>query len=200
MLRLSEDQLSSILSKRKDSIPFIPSYDLQSHITGSLELAAINRLDSALITALNLGLKALRKNDGTRKPYERIEQAISLVWLACNDPEAFEMTTAIPMGGYRPKGSGGQIKSEGAKSGYPDFLMDLPKNGFHGLRIEIKRFCKSAKPSEEQEEWLTRLGGHGYHAVLCRGHMATINVMAEYLGVSKPYSGNLVPGWATQTY
>ena len=197
MLRLSEDQLESILSRRGAPAAAVPesSYNLSQHITSALELAAVHRIESALITTLKLGLKALNKKDDSPKPYERMEQVIALVWLACHHPKPFSLTTATPMGGYRPDGAGGQMKGEGAKSGYPDLLMDFPLGGFHGLRIEMKRFCKSAKPSDEQLDWLTSLAGQGYRAVLCRGHQAAIHVMATYLGVPSPIGAEALPQW-----
>jgi hypothetical protein len=55
----------------------------------------------------------------------------------------------------------------GLKSGYPDLLMDMACNGYHGLRIEMKKYSKLAMPSAEQIEWLNRLSKQGYLAVLC---------------------------------
>lgn len=202
MLRLSEDQLESILSRRGSpaGVPLETSYNLPRHITAAIELATIHRCDAALITTLNLGLKAFKKNDGSPKPHERMEQVIGLIWLACNHPEAFSMTTATPMGGYRPDGAGGQMKGEGAKSGYPDLLMDIARGGFHGLRIEMKRFSKDAKPSKEQLDWLKGLAKHGYRAVLCSGHQAAIHVMATYLGVPSPINAQALPDWAVRYF
>lgn len=88
------------------------------------------------------------------------------------------------------------MKGEGAKSGYPDLLMDIARGGFHGLRIEMKKFCKSAKPSEDQGGWLQRLSAQGYRAVLCRGHQAAIHVMATYLGIPSPVDVRWLPEWS----
>lgn len=202
MLRLSEDQLESILSRRGSPAGKVPeaSYNLPHHITSAIELATIHRVDSALTTTLKLGLKAFRKNDGSPKPHERMEQVIGLVWLACHHPEAFSMTTATPMGGYRPDGAGGQMKGEGAKCGYPDLLMDIPSGGFHGLRIEMKRFSKDAKRSEDQIDWLERLATHGYRAVLCCGHQAAVHVMATYLGLPSPIDAEALPEWSVKYF
>lgn len=201
MLKLSEEQLSGIYARRGHSRAIHPPlYNLQKFIVDSLELCQIHQLKSPLINTLNIGLKDLQKNDSKPKPYERIEQAIALVWLACNNSEAFDHTTAIPLGGYRPKGAGGQVKAEGCKAGYPDFLMDVPMNGYHGLRIEMKKHCKSANPSEDQLDWLTRLSRQGYRAVLCRGHQAAVYELASYLSMRPPYNLTDLPEWAIQTY
>lgn len=206
-LRFTEEQLlahqqrlSRTKKPRATPVAKPRNYDLQQHIVSALELGTRCRPGSPLIVTLNIGLKALVKDDGTPKPYERIEQAIALLWLECTAPEAFAVTTANPMGGYRPDGAGGQIRGEGAKLGYPDLLMDRARLGYHGLRIEMKKFCPSAKPSEEQHDWLTRLSKEGFRAVLCRGHQAAIYVFAEYLGLSTPFSKNDLPEWAIQYY
>lgn len=201
MLRLSENQLTDIKSRRtQNGESTYPHYDLPRFIIDSLELAQLHKLSSPLITTLNIGLSALQANNIKRKPYESVEQAISLVWLACNNTEAFDLTTATPMGGYRPKGAGGQMKGEGAKPGYPDLLMDMPMNGYHGLRIEMKKFCKSAKASAVQVKWLSTLNRYGYRAVLCRGHQAAIYEIAAYLGMNAPYKRSHLPGWAIEIF
>jgi len=177
-LRFTKAQLLAhqqrVTGEKLATVPNPGVYDLQKHIVSGLELGARLCPGSPLIVTLNLGLKALLRHDGKPKPYEKIEQALALLWLECTSPQAFSMTTANPMGGYRPDGAGGQIRGEGAKLGYPDLLMDLPRRGYHGLRIEMKKFSISAKPSLEQDAWLTRLAAEGYRAVICRGHQAAI--------------------------
>jgi len=203
-LRFTEEQLIEY-NERKASMSAqikraIPDYDLQKYIVDSLEQG--NRIcpASPFIVTLNLGLKALLRNDSKPKPYERIEQAIALLWLECNAPDAFSVTTANPLGGYRPNGSGGQIKGEGAKLGYPDLLMDKPCNSYHGLRIEMKKYAKSAQPSADQKDWLSKLAAQGYLAVLCRGHQAAISVFCQYLDMSQPDYIPGIPPWAIKQY
>jgi hypothetical protein len=153
---------------------------------------------SPLITTLRYGLKQLTKaksgEPGIRVGYEAIEQAMFLLWMEMNHPEVYRCTTAVPMGGYRPNGSGGQMKGEGAKVGFPDIVCDRPTGGWHGLRIEMKKFDRTAKPSSDQLDWLTLLGAHGYRSVLCRGHQAAILICAAYLGV--PGIECHLPDWA----
>ncbi len=202
MLRLSEDQLKTILDRRKKVIaPVVEEpYDLALAISSAIETGNRYSVDSALITSLKLGLKAIRKTDGSPKPYERMEQVIGLVWLACNDRKAYMMTTATPMGGYRPSGAGGQMKGEGAKSGYPDLLIDVPRGGYHGLRIEMKRFDKTANASDDQLRWLNDLATEGYRAILCRGHQALIHSLATYLGIKTPIDADRLPSWAIEVF
>lgn len=178
-------------------------YDLGKFIVDGLELAIRSGISCAVspqITTLNLGLKALSDTKVKSKPYERIEQALTLLWLHCTDLQSYSMTTANPMGGYRPDGAGGQMKGEGAKSGYPDLLMDRARNGYHGLRIEMKKYNRNTKPSEDQETWLTNLSREGFKVVCCRGHQAAIWVIAEYLGLLPVGEVPKFPDWCITEY
>jgi hypothetical protein len=164
-----------------------------------LEAGIVEVPYSPLLVTLKTGLKSLSVPNAKSRPFERVEQAIGLVWLEINDPDAFSMTTATPFGGYRPRGAGGQLRGEGVRAGYPDILMDKPMNGFHGLRIEMKKFSSQAYPTEDQKNWLTKLAAQGYSAVLCRGHQSMITVMAEYLGIPLKQNFSL-PDWAIVKY
>lgn len=51
---------------------------------------------------------------------------------------------------------------EGAKKGWPDITLPVPRGGFNGLFLELKR--KGNKPSNEQVDLLNALKKHGYCA------------------------------------
>lgn len=204
-LRLSEAQFKALqnrgLSANKNKEVLTPQdYDIQKHIVTTLDRAAVLRDKSPLLVTLSLGLKAIQSDQCKSKPFERVEQALALYWLKNSCPHAFSMTTATPMGGFRPNGAGGQMKGEGAKPGYPDLLMDVPRHNYHGLRIEMKKYSLSAKPSMDQTQWLTMLAKEGYCSVLCRGHQAAIQVFREYLNI--PFDSNYadLPKWCIQYY
>lgn len=140
-----------------------------------------------LVVNLRLGLRQLEKKISqlnttpVRVPLESIEQALSLLWLKKNHPVEYSLTTAVPLGGHRSKGAGGQMKGEGSKPGYPDILMDFPAKKYHGLRIEMKARSPSKHPSDDQLFWLTNLSRLGYATFLCRGHRAAIAAFSSYL-------------------
>lgn len=172
-------------------------YDLPTYIVSGIEMGLQTAPASPLIVTLKNGLKDLQNPSIERKPYERIEQALALVWLECNAPYPFSLTTSTPFGGFRPNGAGGQMKGEGAKKGYPDILMDLPRKNFHGLRIELKRFDRQAVLSEDQKSWLTLLAAENYCAVQCWGHQAVIKVFSDYLDIGCRCEP---PGWTIKYF
>jgi hypothetical protein len=213
MLRFTEAQLAAHqkriaggVSTRMQQKVKNDEYDLAKYIVDALELGLIKSPASPLIVTLQYGLKQVQsssKPQSSKKspvPYERIEQAIALLWLECTDVDSFEVTTAIPFGGYRPDGAGGQIKGEGAKKGYPDVLVDKPSNGYHGLRIEMKKYCPNAHPTEEQDCWLKKLSRNGYRVALCRGHKSAIQVFSSYLGIPTSIKADDLPAWAITYY
>jgi hypothetical protein len=151
------------------------------------------------LTGLKTGLRAL-DNPERHTPWEDLEQQITVLWLDITHPEAYAMTTAIPLGGLRPSGVGGSLKGQGVKLGYPDLLIDFPSVGKHGLRIEMKKFSKSASPSKEQVPWLERLSQQGYGSYVCKGHAAAIRVIKQYIKVQSTYILPESPDWATVRY
>lgn len=92
--------------------------------------------------------------------------------------------TAIPHGGARHPVVAAKLKAEGVRKGYPDYLLDVARQGFHGLRIELKR--TNAKPSDtadEQHDWHDRLRAAGYRVDLCKGWEDAWRVLCDYLGI-----------------
>lgn len=92
--------------------------------------------------------------------------------------------TAIPNGGDRHGAVAAKMKAEGVKKGYPDYLLDVPRGDFHGLRIELKRI--NASPSDtkpEQKAWHARLRDAGYRVEVCKGWEAAWAVLCDYLSI-----------------
>jgi len=72
-----------------------------------------------------------------------------------------------------------RMKREGQKKGVPDLVLACPRNGYHGLFIELK--TAKGRVSPEQSEWLQQLSEQGYRAEVCRGADAAIKTLQEYL-------------------
>lgn len=75
---------------------------------------------------------------------------------------------------------GARNKAQGVKAGVPDLFFPVPRGGFHGLFIEMKR-ADGGRVSEDQRGWLEALRRQGYMAVVCKGFDAAKNVLIDYL-------------------
>ena len=120
------------------------------------------------------------------KVSEDQEQAWLFQWARRNEKEIPELAWlfAIPNGGHRSKRTAALLKLTGVKRGVPDIFLPLPRNGYHGLWIEMKSLAKSARPSPEQLEWIQYLEAQGYQAVVCHGFESARDTILEYLGAS----------------
>ena len=90
----------------------------------------------------------------------------------------------VPNGGKRSKRVAAGLKHSGVKSGYPDLLIDIARNGYHGLRIELKDESGGIT-SDEQKERLAMLSDEGYLAVVRSGYKAAFNEILNYMGLGK---------------
>lgn len=116
----------------------------------------------------------------------RLMQAVRLH--ESRHPELSNLT-AIPNGGDRHGAVAAKMKAEGVRKGYPDYLLDVPRGDFHGLRIELKRI--NASPSDtktEQRDWHARLRAQGYRVEVCKGWEAAWAVICDYLSITNRIS------------
>ncbi len=90
------------------------------------------------------------------------------------------MLFAVPNGGNRNIITAKKLKAEGVKAGVPDLCLPIPRGGYHGLFIEMKRQKKS-QVSPEQIAWLSALRGQGYRAEMCLGATEAWEVIQEYM-------------------
>ena len=92
----------------------------------------------------------------------------------------------VPNEGKRKPWTGARMKAEGLKKGVPDICLPVPRNGYHGLYIEMK--SAGGKLRKEQKEWLERLGRNGYLAVTCHGFEEARDLILAYLqGTMSPW-------------
>ena len=103
-------------------------------------------------------------------PLEEIEQEHVFLWASMEErayPE-LAMLYAIPNGGKRAIKTAVALKKQGVKRGVPDMCLPVPRGGFNGLYIELKR-VKGGTVSDEQREWIAALNTQGYKAIVCHG-------------------------------
>jgi hypothetical protein len=68
----------------------------------------------------------------------------------------------------------------GVKAGVSDLFLPVPRGGFHGLWIEMKR-VSGGRASKEQREWLGDMIRQGYAAQICYGWKEASEALKKYL-------------------
>lgn len=125
---------------------------------------------------------ARRANDMYRLVSEDEEQIAIFKWARLQEslyPELKQLHH-IPNGGLRSKATAAKLKAMGVKPGVPDMCLPVPRNGCHGLYIELKR-REGGVISPAQGKWLEDLYNNGYQASVCYGADEAIKVIKEYL-------------------
>lgn len=99
------------------------------------------------------------------KKSETTEQIILFNWTKTIEhilPE-LKLMYHVPNEGKRKNGA--VLKAMGMKSGVPDVVLPVVKNGFPGLYIEMK--FKNNKTTPEQAAFMTALRQQGYQTAVC---------------------------------
>lgn len=86
----------------------------------------------------------------------------------------------IPNGGRRDAITGARLKAEGVVAGVPDIFLAVPRQGFHGLYVELKR-QKGGSLESSQEDIIARLRQAGYRVEVCKGWWEAREVIENYL-------------------
>ena len=118
----------------------------------------------------------------TTYPTEDAEQMALFRWASLAAPVHPELALLfhIPNGGSRGKAEAGRFRAMGVKAGVPDLFLPVPRGGYHGLFVEMKR-TKGGRVSREQQAWLEALRFRGYAAAVCRGWEVAARVIEWYI-------------------
>ncbi len=113
---------------------------------------------------------------------EHDQQVSIFQWADMMSEKHFELDLlfAIPNGGFRHKATARRLKAEGVKSGVPDMCLPVPRSGFNGLYIELKKKSNSSVPAN-QKWWLKMLSKQGYFTIVCRGEEEAKKAIVDYL-------------------
>lgn len=124
----------------------------------------------------------MRQTDQLPLATEEAEQIALMRWAAYQEGlyPALKKLYHIPNGGKRGKAEAGRFKAMGVKRGVPDLFLAEPRDGYHGLYIEMKR-VKGGELSREQKDWIEALRESGYRVEVCKGWQAASEVLIDYL-------------------
>jgi chitinase len=94
-------------------------------------------------------------------------------------PEASGVFFSVPNGGARNAWTAKNLRDEGALRGVSDLLLLVPRHGFAGLCIEMKR--PNGKVSDAQKAFKKAVERFKYKYVVCYSVDEFKAVMADYL-------------------
>lgn len=94
---------------------------------------------------------------------------------------------AIPNGGLRDPVTAGKLSAEGLRAGVPDLCLPVPRQGYHGLYVELK--TQGGQLSPEQRWWAEQLRAQGYRVEACWGWEAAAVAIWTYLGIDLASAG-----------
>jgi len=110
---------------------------------------------------------------------EHQEQKILVRWFRLQYSQYANYFFAIPNGGVRHIGTAIKIKDEGGMAGIPDLFLMIPKDGWHGLWIEMK--AQGGRVSNDQKKFIGAAILMGYQAVVCYGFEEAKTAINNYL-------------------
>lgn len=105
-----------------------------------------------------------------RRRHREDDEARALIQWADLHPVIRGRLVHVPNGGKRKYVTAAILKALGVRSGYPDYLLDMARGGYHGLRIELKApRPHNAAVTDSQSEWLEHLAREGYACLVACG-------------------------------
>ena len=118
-----------------------------------------------------------------RKRSEATEQERVINWATfyAKDFSELALLHHIPNGGSRNQLEAANLKRQGVKAGVPDLCLPVPRNGKHGLYMEMK--WQKNKTTDKQDWWLDQLRQQGYETAVCWTAEDAMDTIAGYLGV-----------------
>lgn len=112
-----------------------------------------------------------------RKSIEHNEQVKLVQRVRAFYPDV--IIASIPNGGNRTASERVRLHQEGVLAGMPDLCVLEPRNGVHGLFIEMK--TATGVQSKEQQGLQAKLNERGYLCVVAKSAIEGFNIVEEYL-------------------
>jgi hypothetical protein len=89
---------------------------------------------------------------------------------------------SIPNGGERGVANAARLKAEGVKSGVSDLCLPVPRRGYHGFFIEMKKPGKLSGESANQKKFGAFVTENGYLYACIDNWIDAAKALAWYLG------------------
>ena len=118
-------------------------------------------------------------------PPEEVEGMWLFNWISEQEiqhPE-FKWIAHIPNGGRRDVRTGAKLKAQGVRTGIYDYLWLLPRGGFHGAVMELKK-RKGGYLEDSQKNWRDWALQNGYCWQRCNGAEEAKAFFAWYFALS----------------
>lgn len=90
------------------------------------------------------------------------------------------MLIAVPNGSYRKPLEAIRLKREGVKAGMTDLMLLVPRGGFHGFCLELKR-ADGGVVSAAQKKMHGLLAEQGYLVKICSGADEAYAALEQYV-------------------
>lgn len=105
-----------------------------------------------------------------------------------------ELLIHIPNGGKRNRREAARLRRMGVRAGIPDYFLHLPRGGWCGLWIELKRpktpGVRVYPPTDAQDGQLVHLAGCGYRTEVAYGWQEAAKIITDYLGLAGQLCGS----------
>ena len=111
---------------------------------------------------------------------ESVEQEKVIKWARDNEKNyPFLWMLHSSLNGVKlSKTQAGKAKASGMLSGVPDLFLPVPKNGFHGLYIEMK--SEKGRLTDNQKWFLSKVELLGYKIAVCYSANDAIKTIENY--------------------
>jgi len=128
--------------------------------------------------------KTGRLEEKERKKPTYIEDKIQedcIKWMKANLQEFIDQKLFfhVPNGGHRDGATADKMQKMGVVAGVADLFLEVPSQGYHGLKIELK--APKGRQSPHQKIYQKAVEEQGYKYIICRSVDEFANEITEYL-------------------
>lgn len=106
-------------------------------------------------------------------------QKMCVRWFSLQHPDLAQLLHHSPNGGKRNAIEAAKFKAMGVRAGFPDLILCIARQGYHGLFIELK--TSKGRQSENQKYYQYVLEEQGYRYDIVRSIEDFIEVINDYL-------------------